>query len=224
MAKRAFIIGGSGQIGQATAARLLTEGWEVTCAQRGPRRPICAEGSGGGAPRPKRAGRGGGGPGWRRRRADRHHRLRRRRRVASCSKSRPTSAPSSSSPRAACIATPRAAPSTRRARPDFPRFPVPIGEDQPTVAAGPQTYSTRKRALEETLLAEALAPVTILRPGAIHGPASRHPREWFFVKRILDGRLPFPWPGRARAASTPAPPATSPSSSATALRPRRHRC
>ena len=74
----------------------------------------------------------------------------------------------------------------------FPDFPVPINEDQPTVAPGPATYSTRKVALEQTLLQGAAIPVTVLRPCAIHGEASRHPREWWFVKRMLDGRVRIP--------------------------------
>jgi len=82
----------------------------------------------------------------------------------------------------------------------FPRFPVPIGEDQPTTAPGPETYSTRKVALEQTLLQRATRPVTILRPGAIYGAGSTHPREWFFVKRILDARrvVPLAWNGESR--------------------------
>lgn len=73
-------------------------------------------------------------------------------------------------------------------RDGFPEWPVPIPESQPTVPPGPTNYSTRKVALEQTLLNEANVPVTILRPAAIYGPGSIHPREWFFVKRILDGR------------------------------------
>ncbi|MHB8528335.1 MAG: Rossmann-fold NAD(P)-binding domain-containing protein [Caulobacteraceae bacterium] len=82
----------------------------------------------------------------------------------------------------------------------FPRFPEPIGEDQPTVAPGPQTYSTRKVALEQGLLQNARAPVILLRPGAIHGAGSRHPREWWFVKRILDDRgfAPLAYRGQSR--------------------------
>src|SRR5665213_180345 len=82
----------------------------------------------------------------------------------------------------------------------FPDFPGPIGEDQPTVAAGPKTYSTRKVALEGALLQGSRRTVTILRPCAIHGPGSRHPREWFFVRRILDGRraVPLAWDGESR--------------------------
>jgi nucleoside-diphosphate-sugar epimerase len=82
----------------------------------------------------------------------------------------------------------------------FPHFPVPITEDQPTTPPGPATYSTRKVALEQTLLQGARRPVTILRPFAIHGPGSTHPREWWFVKRILDGRrrIPLAWRGESR--------------------------
>jgi len=82
----------------------------------------------------------------------------------------------------------------------FPRFPVPITEDQPTTAPGPATYSTRKAALEQALLQGARRPVTILRPFAIYGPGSTHPREWWFVKRILDGRrrIPLAWRGGSR--------------------------
>jgi nucleoside-diphosphate-sugar epimerase len=52
----------------------------------------------------------------------------------------------------------------------FPNLPVPIPETQPTVDPGPTTYSTRKIALEHTLFDDAATPVTILRPGPIHGP------------------------------------------------------
>jgi nucleoside-diphosphate-sugar epimerase len=82
----------------------------------------------------------------------------------------------------------------------FPHFPVPIGEDQPTTPPGPATYSTRKAALEQALLQGARRPVTIVRPFAIHGPGSTHPREWWFVRRILDGRrrIPLAWRGESR--------------------------
>ena len=73
----------------------------------------------------------------------------------------------------------------------YPDFGGPIGEDAPTVAAGDETYSTRKIAMEEALR-EAPWPATVLRPGAIHGPHARHPREWWLVKRGLDGRPRIP--------------------------------
>jgi nucleoside-diphosphate-sugar epimerase len=74
----------------------------------------------------------------------------------------------------------------------FPAFPVPIAEDQPTIAPGPDTYPSRKAALERVLLDHARCPVALLRPGAIHGEGSRQPREWWFIKRILDGRRRVP--------------------------------
>jgi nucleoside-diphosphate-sugar epimerase len=71
----------------------------------------------------------------------------------------------------------------------FPDYPVPVPETQPTVAPGETSYSTRKAALERELLAAAdRLPVTVLRPGAVHGPYSPLPRELYFVKRNLDGR------------------------------------
>jgi nucleoside-diphosphate-sugar epimerase len=70
---------------------------------------------------------------------------------------------------------------------DFPRFPVPIHEHHTRVAPGADTYSTRKAAIEDLLL-RADMRATVIRPCAIHGPGMRHAREWFFVKRILDGR------------------------------------
>jgi nucleoside-diphosphate-sugar epimerase len=69
----------------------------------------------------------------------------------------------------------------------FPELPVPIPEEQRTVAPGDETYSTKKRAIELALLDGPLE-ATILRACALHGPGSGLPRELFFVKRILDGR------------------------------------
>jgi len=77
----------------------------------------------------------------------------------------------------------------------FPEWPVPIPEDQPLLSPAGQTYSHQKVAVEEALRQRAPWPVTIVRPGAIHGRYSRHLREWYFIKRALDGRpavvLPF---------------------------------
>jgi len=77
----------------------------------------------------------------------------------------------------------------------FPDWPVPIAEDQPLLPAGVEGYSAQKVAVETILREEAPWPVTIIRPGAIHGPHSRHLREWYFIKRVLDRRevviLPF---------------------------------
>jgi nucleoside-diphosphate-sugar epimerase len=70
---------------------------------------------------------------------------------------------------------------------DFPELPVPVSENQPTVDPSDASYSTRKVAMEQELVASNL-PATIIRPCAIHGPFSRHAREWHFLKRALDGR------------------------------------
>jgi nucleoside-diphosphate-sugar epimerase len=82
----------------------------------------------------------------------------------------------------------------------FPDLPDPISETQQTVSPGPATYSTRKMAMERTLLDGASVPVTILRPGAIYGRGSSHPREWWFVKRMLDRRpiIPIAFRGESR--------------------------
>lgn len=75
----------------------------------------------------------------------------------------------------------------------FPVLPVPVDEAHPTVDADDDPgYSPQKAALERALLAVEGLPVTILRPGAIHGPHSPALREWFFVKRALDGRERVP--------------------------------
>lgn len=69
----------------------------------------------------------------------------------------------------------------------FPDFPIPITAHCPTVDPGDANYSTRKIAMERALLMGGVDRVTILRPCAIHGPYSRHARECWFVKRLLDG-------------------------------------
>jgi nucleoside-diphosphate-sugar epimerase len=74
-----------------------------------------------------------------------------------------------------------------------PGFGGPVREDQPTVAPGygdhrtAEGYPAAKVAAEQVLL-DSGVPVTVLRPSKIHGPGSRQPREWMFVKRVLDRR------------------------------------
>ena len=75
-----------------------------------------------------------------------------------------------------------------------PHFAGPVREDQPTMApsAGPdyqsrEGYGACKVAAEQVLL-DSGAPVTVLRPGKVHGPWAARPREWVFVKRALDRR------------------------------------
>ncbi len=74
-----------------------------------------------------------------------------------------------------------------------PRFDGPIHETQPTVPPGDMDYTTaegyggNKVAAERVLLDSGL-PVTVLRPSKIHGAGASRPREWVFVKRVLDHR------------------------------------
>lgn len=88
----------------------------------------------------------------------------------------------------------------------FPRFDGPITEDQPTVEPGIETYSTRKVRMENMARTRFGERATILRPCAIIGEHSRHPREWWFVKRMLDGRtlIPLAFEGRSRFQTTTA--------------------
>lgn len=72
--------------------------------------------------------------------------------------------------------------------PSFPALPVPIPETQATVRPGPETYSTRKVALERALLEQDAVPVTVVRPCAVHGPGALGAREWWVVGRALDAR------------------------------------
>jgi len=71
---------------------------------------------------------------------------------------------------------------------EFPRFPIPISErTQPTVEPGDASYSTKKAAIEQVLLGQDAPPATLIRAGAIYGPGGSV-REWYFVKRVLDER------------------------------------
>ena len=74
-----------------------------------------------------------------------------------------------------------------------PRFVGPIRETQPTMAPGHGDYTTREgyganKVAAEQVLLESGHPVTVLRPSKIHGAGARRPREWMFVKRVLDRR------------------------------------
>lgn len=81
----------------------------------------------------------------------------------------------------------------------FPDFGRPVAEGQATVDPAAGGYSSDKVAME-LALAEARVPVGILRPGAVHGPHGRHPREWWFIKRGMDGRkaIPVAYGGESR--------------------------
>jgi len=74
-----------------------------------------------------------------------------------------------------------------------PRFVGPILETQPTMAPGDIDYTTRdgyganKVAAERVLLDSGL-PITVIRPSKIPGAGAQQPREWIFIKRVLDRR------------------------------------
>jgi nucleoside-diphosphate-sugar epimerase len=81
---------------------------------------------------------------------------------------------------------------------DSPRFDAPVRETQPVLEPGfsgayqsREGYGTNKVAAEITLR-ESGAPVSILRASRIHGLGGSPPREWFVVKRLLDGRHRIP--------------------------------
>lgn len=77
--------------------------------------------------------------------------------------------------------------------PGGPRFREPIRETQPTLPPGdmpydsPEGYGPNKVAAEEVFL-DSGQPVTIVRPSKVHGAGAENPREWYFVKRVLDRR------------------------------------
>jgi nucleoside-diphosphate-sugar epimerase len=81
-----------------------------------------------------------------------------------------------------------------------PHWPQPIQESQSLVPATDETYGGGKVRLENILLQANRLPVSVLRPAAVCGPGSRHLREWWFVKRVLDGRtiVPLKYRGRSR--------------------------
>lgn len=74
-----------------------------------------------------------------------------------------------------------------------PVFGGAVTELQPTVAPGDgdptsrDGYGAAKVAAEQVLLDHG-APVTVLRPSKVYGVGIGRPREWFVVRRVLDGR------------------------------------
>ena len=195
----ALIFGGSGQLGSAVAERLLSSGWEVWVVTRG------------GRPPPGAAARGArlvDGTGKSRiaviddigraidavfdptayDEADATDLLQARTRfgglvVASS---------------ASVYADPDGRSLVEASQSGLAERGGPITEDAPTVAPGDDSYSTRKVALERALL-ESGTPVSVLRPCAVYGLHSTHPREWWLMKRALDRRraIPVAYGGRS---------------------------
>jgi len=74
-----------------------------------------------------------------------------------------------------------------------PVFGGPVTELQATVVADDldptsrDGYGAAKAAAEQVLLDHG-APVSVLRPSKVYGVGIGRPREWFVVRRVLDGR------------------------------------
>src|SRR5262249_8673527 len=81
-----------------------------------------------------------------------------------------------------------------------PRWPTAIKESQALVPATDETYGGGKVKLEEIVLQANRIGVSVLRPAAVCGPGSRHLREWWLIKRVLDDRriLPLKFRGLSR--------------------------
>jgi nucleoside-diphosphate-sugar epimerase len=176
MARRAFLLGGSGQTGRALAPRLLERGWEVVVASRG-EREVQAGTEHVRVDRADtdalRSALGGGADvlvDFVAFEAEHAEQLRSLRALVG----------SLVVLSSAAVYFPEGE--------EWPELPVPLTERHPTVEPGPANYATKKRAIEESLLAQDAVPATLLRAGAIYGPHSSWAREWHFVKRILDGR------------------------------------
>jgi nucleoside-diphosphate-sugar epimerase len=177
VAKRAFLLGGSGQTGRALVPRLRERGWDVVVASRGERdlppevEHVRVDRSGDDA---LRAALGAG--------ADV---------LVDFAAFEPEHADqllALQSLVGSLVVISSAAVYFPEDESEWPELPVPISERYRTVAPGPTSYTTKKRAIEEKLLAQDAIPATLVRAGAIHGPHSAWAREWHFVKRALDGR------------------------------------
>lgn len=185
---KVLVIGGSGQIGQAATVRLLQDGWDVTVASRGRLNPPA---------------------GVKSRHVDRadgqsldavlregfdvvvdvvafdpQH-------AAQLAKHSSNIGSIVSISTAGLYVDTQGRAIESIAGPDSsPVFPGPIPESARTVAPGPATYASRKRSVE-IALEDSPVPATVIRPATVHGPHSPQPREWFYVRRIIDGRRTF---------------------------------
>jgi nucleoside-diphosphate-sugar epimerase len=177
VARRAFLLGGSGQTGRALVPRLLDRGWDVTVASRGERdvpdavehvRVDRADAD------TLRAALGGGFDV-----------------LVDFVAFEPEHGEQLLALRdlvGSYVVLSSAAVYFPEGEAEWPELPVPIHERHATVDPGPGGYASKKRAIELALLAREDVPATLIRAGAIHGPYSAWSREWHFVKRVLDRR------------------------------------
>lgn len=178
MARRAFLLGGTGKTGRVLAQRLLETGWDVQLASRGERaveaskdaRLVKLDRSNDDA---LRAALGGGIDvlvdfvAFEPKHAEQLLSLR-------------------GLTRSLVVVSSAAVYADEEGRPLDDA--VRLTERTRTVAAGNDTYASKKVAIERALLGQDAVPTTIVRPGAIYGPGDLGSREWHFVKRALDGR------------------------------------
>ena len=74
-----------------------------------------------------------------------------------------------------------------------PHFDGPVTESQPTMAPGAGDYNSREgyganKVAAEQVLLDSGHPVSVLRVSKAHGRGSARPREWVFVRRVLERR------------------------------------
>jgi nucleoside-diphosphate-sugar epimerase len=184
---RAFILGGTGAIGTATARRLLAAGWDIDVtgcdAARMPARLTVAGARFVAADRTRDAFGAGAG-------------LLVHCRCYSAAHARDLLEPARDADSTVMLSEQGRGRRRRRNHTNSdvpPRFDGPIRETQPTTAPGGRDDDTREgygadKAAAERVLLDSGLPVTVLRPSKVHGAFARRPREWVFVKRVLDRR------------------------------------
>ncbi|WP_255770701.1 NAD-dependent epimerase/dehydratase family protein [Pseudarthrobacter sulfonivorans] len=187
-ASKALVIGGSGQIGQAAAARLLEDGWDVTVASRGKASPPV---------------------GAHVRQVDRADDESMDAILKECfdvvvdvvafdpqhvdqlsRRAGDIGSIVAISTGGLYVDTQGRALEAITDLESSPRFNGPVPESARTVGTGTGTYASRKRAVE-LALANGPVPATVIRPATVHGPNTPQAREWFYLRRILDGRRTF---------------------------------
>lgn len=192
MVPKAIVLGGNGQVGSATASRLAASGWEVTTTGRAEQRfPADLRDAG-----------------VRFARSDRH-------RAADLGQVLAAGAdavvdcvaytaeharmllPYRSGIGSLVFISSKAVYVDDRGRhsntDESPDFGGPVTEDQPTMAPSDTDYRSREgyganKVAAERVLLDAGLPVSVLRPSRVHGAGAGRPREWVFVRRVLDGR------------------------------------
>jgi nucleoside-diphosphate-sugar epimerase len=190
--RRALILGGTGQIGRATAARLLADGWSVEVTGRNP------------AHMPAEIAEAGG----RFVAADRADSAQLLRALgdgtdllvdcicytaAAAGQLLPLAGNAASTVMISSKAVYVDGFGRHSNSDDAPRFERPIGEAQPTILPGDGDYNSREgyganKVAAENVLLDSGEPITVLRPSKVHGAGAATPREWVFVKRALDRR------------------------------------